>query len=550
MAVTPTNLGGNSQTTSATGITASGITAGVGDVVWASIENINKSVSSVSDSASNPYTKVGEITVGSNTLLSVWRSKLTNALSAGTISADWSAAGSSARSSISINSVASGVLASAVEDQVPTPTTATTAAVSIGPTGTLAQADELVMVWVGNNGNSTGNTITWGSVSGGTGLTALDAQHADSGTSFHDQFVGYGESASTTALTLSGTISAAPKHWVCVAATYKVASGGTTFNVAVTTGTVSLATSVQRQGKLAISASAVAAGVSVVRRFATTISTGAVSLAASVKRKAVLSPITTGAVAASVTVATKLVKIITITTGTVAAGVTLSRKGLVNVKPTVAASVTLVRKGLLNVKPTVAATPTIKRKGFVAVASSGVAAVATVVRKGLVGIVTSAVSAAANVVALFIQGKQEPIPVLTPQAGNFTEGDDFTVIRQKQITLSPSGTDGSATANGRIAISRPGIVKFIQVNYTNQAATTDLTMVRDSSSGVTIFTATNVNTTFGPVAVATDGVDEANGTVADIAGMPFTNGLYFTVAQANNSVAGAKDIVVTVWIEV
>ena len=127
--------------------------------------------------------------------------------------------------------------------------------------------------------------------------------------------------------------------------------------------------------------------------------------------------------------------------------------------------------------------------------------------------------------------------------------EDELLIRQKVLTLSPAGTDGTATANGLLLLSRPGILTYLQVSYTNQASTTDLTIQADSSSGATLFTATNCNTNIGPALLSPAGLSATNGSVtAAPGGVPFSTGLYVAVAQANVSTADAKDIVVTMWI--
>ena len=127
---------------------------------------------------------------------------------------------------------------------------------------------------------------------------------------------------------------------------------------------------------------------------------------------------------------------------------------------------------------------------------------------------------------------------------------DSLVVRLTQITLSPQGTDGSATANALFLAGRPGILKFIQVTYNSQPSTTDLVINQDSSSGPALFTATNCNTNIGPALIVPAGVSASNGAVAAApAGVPFTIGLYLSIAQGNVSVADAKDIVVNLWIE-
>lgn len=131
------------------------------------------------------------------------------------------------------------------------------------------------------------------------------------------------------------------------------------------------------------------------------------------------------------------------------------------------------------------------------------------------------------------------------------------MIRRKVITLNPTGADGSAAATALLTLSRPAVVRFIDVDYTSQANTTDLVIKADSSTGNTIFTNTNGNTDITARPVGMPGIDEGGAATAATDGLsggwPVYNGIYVSIAQANASTvtngAGNKSIVVKLWIE-
>lgn len=125
------------------------------------------------------------------------------------------------------------------------------------------------------------------------------------------------------------------------------------------------------------------------------------------------------------------------------------------------------------------------------------------------------------------------------------------MIRKKNLVITTTGADGSGAGNVTLALSRPAIIRFIQVDYHASApATTDLTIKRDTSAGATIFTKTDVNTDFGPVAVATAGQDEGGAATAatDVGsgGFAVTSGIYAAIAGCNALTAAAT---VSIWIE-
>lgn len=125
------------------------------------------------------------------------------------------------------------------------------------------------------------------------------------------------------------------------------------------------------------------------------------------------------------------------------------------------------------------------------------------------------------------------------------------MIRRKTLVITTTGVAGSAAGNVTLALSRPAIIRFIQVDYHASApATTDLTIKADTSAGATIFTKANTNTDFGPSAVATAGIDETGAATAatDVGagGLAVTSGIYAAIAQGDALTACAT---VYLWIE-
>lgn len=127
-------------------------------------------------------------------------------------------------------------------------------------------------------------------------------------------------------------------------------------------------------------------------------------------------------------------------------------------------------------------------------------------------------------------------------------------ILYRKVILTPTGSAGAAVATKSLQLP-PGVLRFVKVDYTDQAATTDLvikSLMTSGTAGTALLTVTDVATDFGPSAVGSPAVDEARGAAAatdGTAGGAFSNGgLYFDVAQADPSV-GDKDIVVEVWYE-
>ena len=126
-------------------------------------------------------------------------------------------------------------------------------------------------------------------------------------------------------------------------------------------------------------------------------------------------------------------------------------------------------------------------------------------------------------------------------------------VTQRRITLNPVGGAGTSVATGAIGGLGPGALVAIAVDYTSQAATTDLTVRADGTGGQALLTLTNVNTDVaakvlknaaavdegGAAVAATDGVGQGN---------VYYDGVYFDVAQADDSSTCTKPIIVDIWV--
>lgn len=66
-------------------------------------------------------------------------------------------------------------------------------------------------------------------------------------------------------------------------------------------------------------------------------------------------------------------------------------------------------------------------------------------------------------------------------------------IRTQQVTLTPAGSAGSATANGQTGVIS-GEIMAVHLEYTSQPATTDVTIATANAPVNTILTITNAAT--------------------------------------------------------
>ena len=130
----------------------------------------------------------------------------------------------------------------------------------------------------------------------------------------------------------------------------------------------------------------------------------------------------------------------------------------------------------------------------------------------------------------------------------------MAAIRRKQFTLRPAGGAGVAVATQQWTLGRPGVLRFIKIDYgSGVPATTDVVIKRDSTSGVAVLTSTDNATDIGPVAVGTAGMDEAQAASAVTdglaGGIPFSTGLFIDVAQADPYVNSTDEIIVDLYYE-
>ena len=128
-------------------------------------------------------------------------------------------------------------------------------------------------------------------------------------------------------------------------------------------------------------------------------------------------------------------------------------------------------------------------------------------------------------------------------------------IRLRQVTLVPTGADGSAVATATLSIGRPCIVRFIKVDYQNQPATVDLLIKDGTTSGATLFTNTSSNTDVAFKPVGMPGVDEGGAATAATDGLaggwPVPSGaLFFDVAQGDGQTSGNEAVVIDLLVEV
>ncbi len=126
-------------------------------------------------------------------------------------------------------------------------------------------------------------------------------------------------------------------------------------------------------------------------------------------------------------------------------------------------------------------------------------------------------------------------------------------IKRVRKTLLPAGSDGAAVATSQISLGRPGLLRFVSVDYQNQPSTTDLIIKRDTTAGGALLTLTDNNTDLDHVAVGTAGMDEGQAasaaTDALSGGLPFTSGFFIDVAQGDGQTSGDEAIVVDLYYE-
>lgn len=143
-------------------------------------------------------------------------------------------------------------------------------------------------------------------------------------------------------------------------------------------------------------------------------------------------------------------------------------------------------------------------------------------------------------------------------------------LYHRRATIQPSGSAGSAT--GQAAIQTPfiggsrlssatgvtgsgyaGILRGLAIDYgSGVPATTDI-LIKDGQNGNTLFTRSNSATDLALRPLGRPGVDEANGALAATdgasGGMPFRQGIFIDVAQADPFVDDTDVIIVDTIIE-
>lgn len=125
------------------------------------------------------------------------------------------------------------------------------------------------------------------------------------------------------------------------------------------------------------------------------------------------------------------------------------------------------------------------------------------------------------------------------------------MIRKYTIPVTTTGSAGSATGTASKQTSRPGVIRFVAVDYHASApATTDLVIKADDTNGATLFTVTNSATDITAKPVAMPGVDEGNAATAatdlGAGGFPYSTGIFVSLAQSD---ALAPAATVSVWVE-
>lgn len=130
----------------------------------------------------------------------------------------------------------------------------------------------------------------------------------------------------------------------------------------------------------------------------------------------------------------------------------------------------------------------------------------------------------------------------------------FDIVRFVVVRLDPIGGAGTSVVTKTVNIGSAGIVRAISCDVTTPAATTDITIKENSSTGATLLVMTDVTADFSARGVTlAAGQDEAGAAIAatdaSSGGLPFRQGLFFDVAQADDSSTGTKPIVFELWID-
>lgn len=224
MSVTPVKIGGGFSTTSGQTTIVCSLTtsANAGDDVWVFHSCRTQIETSIADTQSNTWSLDVKQNAGTDDHVGVAHSTLTTGLTAGTDTITITLNGTTTRTTYTVAKVVSGGMASSPFDTSAV-ATGSTSSVSVGPTATLAQANELAFLAVAVNEAASGESIT-----GGGSLTQLDTQSANAGSAFLLCWVGWQTTTVNSALTLTASVNTTPTQWAGFISTYKIASGGTT----------------------------------------------------------------------------------------------------------------------------------------------------------------------------------------------------------------------------------------------------------------------------------------------------------------------------------
>jgi hypothetical protein len=121
----------------------------------------------------------------------------------------------------------------------------------------------------------------------------------------------------------------------------------------------------------------------------------------------------------------------------------------------------------------------------------------------------------------------------------------------RRAVLNPIGGAGSSVATATVPTPCAARLIAYEIDYTSQAATTDILFKADTTAGVTIKTILNVNTDISLKPLGTTAIksDAAVTSAVDAfsGGFPVRSGVFIDVAQADDSSAGNKSIVVDLY---
>jgi hypothetical protein len=130
----------------------------------------------------------------------------------------------------------------------------------------------------------------------------------------------------------------------------------------------------------------------------------------------------------------------------------------------------------------------------------------------------------------------------------------FDIVRFVVVRLDPIGGAGTSVVTKTVNIGGAGVIRAISCDVTTPAATTDILIKENDTAGRTLLSMVDVTADFSarPVTLAA-GIDEGRAAIAvtdgSSGGLPFRNGLFFDVAQADDSSTGAKPIIFELWID-